>query len=148
MPSNVETLKAAHAAFNRRDWEAATQDMVSNMTFVDHASGERANSAEDFLSWLQELVRTSSDTRIEEPRYIDAGEHVVAQFVSAGTNDGPLGPFEATGRPMSVDVCQVWHFNADGKMDMGHSYSDQLHVLVQVGRIRKASKLAQLERVV
>ncbi len=147
MASNVERLRAAQEAFNRRDYAAATRDMVDDVTFTDHASGEQAGSAEEFRDWLRQLVRTSSDIQIREPSYLDAGEYVIAQFVSEGTNDGPLGPFDPTYKAMSVDVCQVWHFNDQGKMDVGHGYSDQLQVLVQVGRIRKASKLGQLERV-
>jgi hypothetical protein len=45
---------------------------------------------DDFLpGW----VRASSDIRITDPSYLDAGDTVVARFTCRGTHDGPLGPF-------------------------------------------------------
>jgi hypothetical protein len=53
--------------------------------------------------------------------------------VGRGTNDGPLGPLPATGREVILPYCEVYHFNAAGKVIAGECYWDQLGLLRQLG---------------
>jgi hypothetical protein len=57
---------------------------------------------------------------------------VVARFVAEGTNDGPLGSFPATGKPWALPVCEMWHFDADGRVVGGEIYYDQVSLLAQL----------------
>jgi ketosteroid isomerase-like protein len=74
-----------------------------------------------------------SDASITDTVYHDAGDTVVAEFVGRGTNDGPLGPLPATGRTVALPYCEIYHFDADGKVAGGRAYFDQLGLLVQLG---------------
>jgi hypothetical protein len=47
---------------------------------------------------------------------------VVARFTGQGTNDGPLGPFPATGKEWTLPICELWHFDADGRVVGGGIY--------------------------
>jgi SnoaL-like polyketide cyclase len=58
---------------------------------------------------------------------------VVARFTCGGTNDGPLGPFPATGRQWTLPICEMWHFDADGSVVGGEIYYDQAALLAQLG---------------
>ena len=56
---------------------------------------------------MEAFFAMSSDIKIVNARYIDAGDYVTAQFHGVVTHDGPLMAFPASGKPFSLDVCEV-----------------------------------------
>ena len=79
----------------------------------------------------------SSDIKLVDARYIDGGEYVTAIFHGVGTQDGPMAgtPFGPSGKAFSLDVCEVWRYNANGEAIEGHNYSDGLGLLMQLGHM-------------
>ncbi len=139
-PRNVETYRAGHEAFNRRDFAAMTRQYADRITWTDRARGltfstRRAFEDEFLAGW----VAASSDIRITDPRYLDAGETAVCTFTVVGTHDGPLGPFPATGREFSLSLCELWHFDASGRVVGGDLYYDQVSLLAQLGLLPQPS---------
>ena len=49
-----------------------------------------------------------------------------------GTHDGPLGPLVATGRTISLPMCEMWHFDSAGHVIGGDLYYDQVTLLTQL----------------
>lgn len=133
---NVEILRKCHQAFNAQDFDTAQQLVADNISHTDHGRNQVINSRAEFRSWMEAFFAMSSNIRIVDTRYIDAGEWVVAQFRAVGIQDGAMDPFPASGKPYSLDVCELWHFNADGQADEGHNYSDGLGLLMQLGHIQ------------
>lgn len=132
---HVENLSSAHQAFSDKNLDRAQQLAATQAQFTDHGRGQVTTTRAEFRGWLESLFVMSSDIRIVDARYIDAGDWVIAQFRAVGTQDGPTGPFPASGKPFSLDVCEVWHFNADGQADEGHNYSDGLGLMMQLGHL-------------
>jgi len=130
---NVSTLRAAHEAFSAHDCDRAATVGALGVKMVDHGRGMPLASRDELASWLKGFVAMSSDIRIIDAEYIDAGDWVTALFRAVGTQDGPMPPFPASHKPFSLDVCEVWHFDANGQADEGHNYSDGLGLLVQLG---------------
>ena len=131
--SNVETYRAGHEAFNRRDFEAMTRLYAENITWIDHAQNRTFKTSRTFRDdFLAGWIMASSDIRITEPRYIDAGDAVVCTFTVVGTQDGPLGPFPASGREFSLPLCEMWHFDSSGRVVGGDLYYDQVSLLTQL----------------
>jgi steroid delta-isomerase-like uncharacterized protein len=138
--SNVDTHRAGHEAFNRRDFTAMVARYADHITWTDHARGLTFETPEAFESdFLQGWVQASSDCRVTDTRYTDAGDMVVARFTAQGTNDGPLGPFPATGRTWSLPICEMWHFDATGRVVGGEIYYDQATLLTQLGHLPQPS---------
>jgi steroid delta-isomerase-like uncharacterized protein len=135
MPSrNVETYRAAHQAFNRRDFEIMTEGYADSITWTDHAQGRTFTTPHEFRTdFLPAWVAASSDIRITAPRYIDAGQTVICTFTVAGTHDGPLGAFPATGKEFALALCEMWHFDPVGRVVGGDLYYDQVSLLMQLG---------------
>ena len=132
---NVEAHRAGHEAFNQRDFETMTRQYADSISWTDNAQGPQ-EFRDDFLAgW----VRSSSDIRVSDPRYLDAGQAVVCTFTVTGTHDGPLGPFPATGRPFALPLCELWHFDADGRVVGGDLYYDQVSLLTQLGLMPQPS---------
>ena len=137
---NVETHRAGHEAFNRRDFGAMVKEYEESIRWIDQARGATFSTPDEFKSdFLAGWIRASSDCRVTDARYTDAGDSVVARFTARGTNDGPLGPFPATGKEWSLPICEMWHFDADGRVVGGEIYYDQVSLLTQLGLMPQPS---------
>ena len=88
---------------------------------------------------MAERIEASADIRITNPRYIDAGQTVVCTFAVAGTHDGPLGPFPATGNEFTLPLCEMWHFNSNWRVVGGDLSYDQVSLLTQLGLMPQPS---------
>jgi steroid delta-isomerase-like uncharacterized protein len=131
---NVEAHRAGHEAFNRRDFETMTRHYADSITWTDNAQGRTFSTPQEFRDdFLAGWGRSSSDIRITDPGYLDAGDTVVARFTCRGTHDGPLGPFPATGKQFTLPLCELWHFDSGGRVVGGDLYYDQVSLLAQLG---------------
>jgi steroid delta-isomerase-like uncharacterized protein len=137
---NAEIYRAGHEAFNARDFEAMTRHYADSIRWTDHAQGRTFRTPREFRDdFLPGWVTASSGIRISDPRYIDGGRTVVCTFTAVGIHDGPLGPFSATGRPFSLPLCELWHFDDDGRVTGGDLYYDQVSLLTQLGLMPQPS---------
>jgi steroid delta-isomerase-like uncharacterized protein len=131
---NVQTHRAGHEAFNQRDFEAMTKHYADSITWTDHPHGRTFTTPQEFKDdFLPGWVQASHDIRITGSRYIDAGQTVVSTFTVVGSQDGPLGPFPATGREFALPLCEMWHFDSSGRVIGGDLYYDQVSLLTQLG---------------
>jgi steroid delta-isomerase-like uncharacterized protein len=137
---NVEAHRAGHEAFNQRDFETMTRQYADSISWTDNAQGRTFTTPQEFRDeFLAGWVRSSSDIRVSDPRYLDAGQAVVCTFTVTGTHDGPLGPFPATGRAFALPLCELWHFDAGGRVVGGDLYYDQVSLLTQLGLMPQPS---------
>jgi hypothetical protein len=138
--TNVETYRAGHEAFNQRGFEAMTARFARTISWTDRARGLTFRTPQEFRDdFLAGWVGASSDIRITGPRYLDAGPTVMCTFTVAGTHDGPLGPFPATGKEFALALCEMWHFDPGGAVVGGDLYYDQASLLGQLGLMPQPS---------
>jgi len=133
---NVETLRAAHESWNKRDFAGVVSNAVKGLAYIDHGRNITLNTRDKFREWTEGWAKAFSDGRITDPQYIDAGDIVVAQFTAEGTNNGPLGSLQPTGRKMSLSFCEICHFDKQGRTVSGSCYYDQYTLLTQLGHIQ------------
>ena len=132
-PRNVEAHRAGHDAFNRRDFGAMVKEYAESISWTDQARGITFTTPQEFRDvFLEGWIEASSDCRVTDARYTDAGDMVVARFTARGTNDGPLGSFPATGKAWTLAICEMWQFDADGRVVGGEIYYDQVSLLRQL----------------
>jgi hypothetical protein len=133
-PKNVEAHRAGHAAFNQRDFESMVKQYADRISWTDRARGLTFTNPREFKDvFLAGWVQSSTDIRITDARYIDVGQTVLCTFNVVGTQDGPLGPFPATGKQFTLPLCEMWHFDSSGQVIGGDLYYDQLSLLMQLG---------------
>lgn len=125
--------RRAHECFNKRDWKGMREICSPQLQYTDHPRSLTMKSYEEFEGWLKEWTTGMSDAKPDEPEYLEAGDRSVALFKARGTNDGQLGPANATGKRIDVPFCEVLHWNADGKMARGEIYYDAMTMFVQLG---------------
>jgi steroid delta-isomerase-like uncharacterized protein len=137
---NVEIYRAGHEAFNQRDFEAMTKHYADTVAWTDHAQGRTFGTPREFREdFLAGWLGSSPDIRITAARYLDAGPAVVSTFTAVGSQEGPLGPFPATGREFALPLCEMWHFDSAGQVIGGDLYYDQLSLLMQLGLMPRPS---------
>lgn len=138
---NVQAHRAGHEAFNRRDFGAMVKEYADSISWTDQARGITFRTPQEFRDdFLKGWVQASSDCQVADARYTDAGDMVVARFTARGTNDGPLGPFPATGKTWVLPLCEMWHFDADGRVVGGEIYYDQASLLTQLELLPEPSQ--------
>lgn len=130
---NVETFRAAHDAFNRRDLEGVIAPFTDSFTYVDQPSGATYTRDGFRDVFLQRWVGAFSDAQVTDREYIDGGDVVVCRFVGRGTNDGPLQGAPATGRRMNLPFAEILRFDAQGRVTGGEALYDQVTILTQLG---------------
>lgn len=139
---NVETLRTAHDSWNRRDFDATVSAMVENVAYTDHARTLNLKTRNEFRDWAMAWAKAFPDGKIINARYTDAGDTVIAQFTAEGTNNGPFGAFPPSGHRMSLPFCEIWQFDAGGRMILGGIYYDQFTLLAQLGHAKEAAAAA------
>ena len=136
--NNVNTALAVYESFNKRDLDAAVSKAAENIVFEDHGLGVTHKSRTEYRASLQSWITGFSDGRVVDPKATDAGDTVIVQYTGRGTNDGPMGPFQkATGRAVSLPFCDIYQFDAEGRIIRGESYFDMLSMLVQLGHAER-----------
>jgi steroid delta-isomerase-like uncharacterized protein len=139
---NVETIRAAHEGWNRRDFNAVTRDLSDNCVYTDHARNQTIRGKQEFTKYVKQWADAWTDGRIKDTQYIDGGNVVVCEFTGEGTNDGPFGELPATRRHATFAFCEIWHFDAGGKMTSGGGYYDLYSLLSQLGHISPVTRAA------
>jgi hypothetical protein len=130
-----EAHAKAHAAFTARDWELLESMMTPECVYEDHARGLTMKDRSGAMDWLRGWTAFMSDAEPADAEYIDGGSYSVARFTGRGTNDGPFGPFEATGKRLALPFCEILHWTDDGCFDHGEIYYDQVSMMVQLGHM-------------
>ena len=132
---NVETVRAAHESWNRRDFQGVIRDSIEDLVYTDHGRTLTLNGRDKFREWTEGWAKAFSDGRITNFKYIDAGDVVVTQFTVEGTNDGPLGGMPPSGRRISLPFCEVCQLDKQGRVVSGGCYYDQYTLLTQLGHV-------------
>jgi ketosteroid isomerase-like protein len=132
MASSVDIHRAGHEAFNARDWDSLRDVCANDVAYSDRPRNLELRSVDEFLGWTNDWVTGMSDARVTEPEYLEAGEYSVCRFIGQGTNDGPLGPAQATGKAMNMPFCEIMRVQ-DGKIVSGEIFYDQLTMMSQFG---------------
>lgn len=131
--NSTEIHRAAHAAFNGRDFEGMLAMFAPDVIYTDHPRGLTVKGPAEFVEWAKGWVATFSDARVDRARYVDGGETSVAMFQGTGVNDGTGGPLPPTGRQMDLPMCEVVRCNAEGLVVAGELYYDAMTMMVQLG---------------
>jgi steroid delta-isomerase-like uncharacterized protein len=130
---NVATFRAAHQAFNRRDFAAVVASMTDDVVYEDRARNVTFRGRAGFREFMTAWTTAFSNAEVTNPTYLDAGDTVVALFTGRGTNDGPLGPMPPGGKQLDLPFCELMRFNDRGQIVGGAIYYDQLTMLRQLG---------------
>jgi steroid delta-isomerase-like uncharacterized protein len=122
-------------ALEKRDFDAMGECLAEEVTFNDAPRGQVINGRAAVRDWYTAWLDACPDAVIGATLASASNDTAVFEGVFAGTNTGPLGPYAATGRPVSVPYVNVFRFDATGRIVRGSGYYDQLSLMVQLGHM-------------
>ena len=130
---NVATYRAGHEAFNRRDFGAMVKEYAESIRWTDHARSITFTTPVEFEDeFLAGWIRASSDCRVTDARYTDAGDTVVGRRVGKGTNNRPRGGVPAPRHKLGVSRSEVLDVKYHSRVVGGEIYYDQVSLLAQL----------------
>ena len=141
MSDNVATARRSYEAWNNRDFDAMAE-VMANAVQIIAGSGVRLEGGEGARQFGEMWANAFSDGRIEIDNVVDGGDQVVVEFTGQGTHDGtlagPMGVIPATGRSVTLKLCDVWRFEG-GSATTLTSYFDTGALMAQLGLLPEAT---------
>ncbi len=142
MAENAEIARSAYDAWNARDFDRFASLHADDAELVNVGSGEALRGPQGALQYAQMWANAFPDGRIAIDNVIEAGDQVVVEFTGRGTHEGtlagPFGAIPATGRSVTLKLCDVWRFE-NGSAATLTSYFDTGSLMTQLGLMPEAT---------
>ena len=141
MSDNVTIAIRSYEYWNNRDFDGFSEDLA-DAALIIAGSGDRFEGREGARQYAGMWANAFPDGRIEIDNVVDGGDQVVVQFTGRGTQTGtlvgPMGEIPATGRPVTLRLCDVWRFEG-GSARSVTTYFDTGSLMMQLGLMPEAS---------
>ncbi|HEU4513245.1 MAG TPA: ester cyclase [Nocardioidaceae bacterium] len=136
MADNATLVRSLFDAWNNRDFDAVARDVDANCTIVDMGSGRTVQGPDGFVAFNTALFEAMPDAQFTLDHLTAQGETVVVEYTGRGTHTGdlvlPAGTVPATGRSITVHVCEIDEIRND-KITSARVYVDSGAVMAQLG---------------
>ena len=146
MADNANLATSLYEAWNRRDFDTMADLAAPDSEILLIGSGEVLRGPEGARKYGTMWADAFPDGSITIDRVIPAGDTVVVEFTGRGTHTGdlatPMGVFPATGRSITLQLCDVYEFR-DGKVRSQHAYMDSGSLTAQLGLTGQAATTQQ-----
>lgn len=129
----TETFQRVVNAINNQDLDAL--DDLVRPTFVRHCQATaplEVNSLDAFKEFLRQDRATFPDEHISVNMAFADGNMLAAHLTLTGTQEGPIGPFPATGKKATVEFLGILRFEGGKVAEMWVEW-DNLNMLSQLG---------------
>lgn len=130
---NVENTKKVLDLFCRKELAEAASYFAEDATLRNNVSPDVKRGRQAIYEHLVRWYSSFSDAAAHSMEFIDAGDTVIGMFHGEGTHTGPLGDFPATGKRYSIRYCEIYRFDAEGKIIANEAFYDSLSLLRQLG---------------
>jgi ketosteroid isomerase-like protein len=131
---NEETIRAFWGACERRDYEAAGRLIGDGYTWIDHTTDVVATTPEELQAALEEDLAWS-DQKFEIESTHEVGDTVVVRAVVTQTLTGTWRSIQGHGQQVRREICDIFRFDADGRIVVEELYEDALSLTRQLGPV-------------
>ncbi len=136
MAGNAELARRLHEAWNERAFDEMAEATAADAKITIVGSGTTYEGPDGGRAYNEMWADGFPDGKVTVDRVIDGGDYVVVEFTGRGTNTGTLktamGDIPATGRSMTLQLCDVMEFK-DGKVQSQTTYFDTGSMMTQLG---------------
>lgn len=136
---NEATFRAMVEAMEARDLDRLDDLIAPDVVRRSQATpGVVVEGLEDFKAFLRSDWAVVPDSRQTCPLTVAEGDRMVVWCNYEGTQQGPMGPFPATGKSVALDFGGVLRFE-DGKVAEIRAVWDRVAALTQLGHLPPTS---------
>ncbi len=133
MQSHVETVRAFWDACERKDYGAAGQLTGNGYVWIDHTTDVVATTPDELTVALEEdLAWSGQKFRIDQAVDLADGRLLVQATITQSLT-GEWRHIKGTGQHVRRLVCDIFSFDADGRIVVEELYEDALSILRQLG---------------
>ena len=133
LEANKAVVERFAEAMNNQDFDSLDDLVAPDLVRHSQATPElNIRSLEQFKQFLQQNRETLPDAHQEINTMIAEGDKVAVYVTLTGTQEGPMGPFPATGKPMSSQFLGMLRLE-EGKIAEMWVEWDNLAILTQLG---------------
>ena len=140
LDENKDIARQMVDAVNNRDYEIMDELFVPN--FVRHCQATpdiNIKNLEEMKGFLKGDLNVFPDSHINIEMLIAEGDLVAGLFTFAGTQEGAMGPFPATGKKVDLKYLGILRFE-DGKIAEMWVEWDNIAILTQLGHFPPPEK--------
>ena len=130
---NKDTIRQLTQLQNSRNFDGI--DAIMKPDFVRHSRatpGLNVRSREEFKAFLRQDLETFPDSRITIERLVAEGDFVAVYATYTATQEGAMGPFPASGKPVDLKFMAQFRFE-DGMIAELWVEWDNMDILTQTG---------------
>jgi steroid delta-isomerase-like uncharacterized protein len=136
MADNADLARRLHEAWNERSFDEIAEATAPSSTITIVGSGDTFEGVDGARAYNEMWADGFPDGRVTVDRVIASGDYVVVEFTGQGTHTGTLvtsmGEIPATGRSMTLQLCDVMEFK-NGKVQGQRTYFDTGSMMAQLG---------------
>jgi steroid delta-isomerase-like uncharacterized protein len=133
---NVEIARRLYEHWNAREFDQVAQLIAEDGEIVIVGSDTRFRGPDGSQEFSRMWADGFPDGKVAIERALPSGDMVVVELTGRGTHTGtlrgPAGDIPATGRSVTLHLCDV-HDIRDGKIRRVSSYFDSASLLQQLG---------------
>jgi steroid delta-isomerase-like uncharacterized protein len=136
MTDNESLARRLYEAWNERNFDELAAAVAPDGLLTIVGTGDTFRGAEGSRQFSEMWAGGFPDGRATVDRAISSGDLVVVEYTGRGTHTGTLatsmGDIPATGRSMTLEMCDVLEFK-DGKVQNQRTYFDTGSMMAQLG---------------
>ena len=125
-----------YSAFNDRNFDRGSAVVAPEFELEAMPTGELFRGPEGYRAFAGIWAAAFPDSRVEIRTIVSEGEYLCVEFTGRGTHTGTLatsmGDIPATGRSMTLQLCDVMEFK-NGKVQSQKTYFDTGSMMAQLG---------------
>ena len=146
MANNADLARSLYLGWNDRDFDRLAEMVTADSEVIVVGTGEVYKGPEGSRRYNTAWAEGFPDGKITIDNVIEAGDCVVVEFTGRGTHTGtlttPMGSIPATGRSLTLQLCDVIEFE-DGKVKRQRTYFDTGSMMAQLGLATGQATTAQ-----
>lgn len=136
MTDNESLARRLYEAWNERNFDELAAAAAPDGTITIVGPGDTFRGPEGSRQFGEMWAGGFPDGAVTVDRVIASGDHVIVEYTGRGTHTGTLatsmGDIPATGRSMTLELCDVVEFK-DGKVQSQRTYFDTGSMMAQLG---------------
>jgi steroid delta-isomerase-like uncharacterized protein len=136
MADNADLARRIHEAWNERNFDEIAEATALDATITIVGSGDTFRGIDGARAFSTMWVDGFPDGEVTVDRVVESDDCVVVEYTGHGTHTGTLmtsmGQFPATGRSLTLELCDVLEFK-DGKVQSQRTYFDTGSMMAQLG---------------
>jgi len=136
MTDNESLARRLYEAWNERNFDETAAAAAPDGTITIVGPGDTFRGPEGSRQFSEMWAAGFPDGAVTVDRVIASGDYVTVEYTGRGTHTGTLatsmGDIPATGRSMTLELCDVIEFK-NGKVQSQRTYFDTGSMMAQLG---------------